>query len=65
METEQEQAVGLGDSIIFCYEKCSHTVGRAHSSHTAKTNFANGLKVAGFSPVYLPVLNGPLQVNLQ
>lgn len=40
-------------------EKCSHTVGRAHSSPIAKTNFANGLKVAGSSPAYLPVLSGP------
>lgn len=64
METEQEQELVLGDSKIFYYEKCSHTVGRAHSYPIVKTNFANGLKVAGSSPVYLHVLDGPLQVNL-
>lgn len=59
---ETEQALGLGDSKIFYYEKCSHTVSRGHTSPIAKTNFANGIKVAGSRPVYLPVLNGPLQL---
>lgn len=65
METEQEQALVLSDSKIFYYEKCSHTIGRAHSYPIIKTNIANGLKVAGSSPVYLPVLDGPFQVYLQ
>lgn len=57
--------LGLGDAKIFYYKKCSHTVSSAYSSPIANTNFANGLNVAGSSPVYLPVLNGPLQENLQ
>lgn len=36
-ETEQERTPGLGDSKIFYYEKCSHTVGRAPVQYQRQT----------------------------
>lgn len=42
---------------IFSIKKCSHAVGKAQSYPIAKTNFANCLKGAGSSFVYLPFLN--------